>query len=153
MALEPEVTSTTAIKTTETSTSTSSAAETSTTSVAPVPTSTLGFCLKAATPGKPNYGNHAAFAGANVPLILARPTHPTYLKTTRLNLDLTTGAITLNNTNAAGFHLYTPPLGNNDARRAIRSAHSLITADGLFCTNPGGNYTSGSILQCHSDAQ
>ncbi|KAL2129753.1 hypothetical protein VTI74DRAFT_7343 [Chaetomium olivicolor] len=154
-APEPETTSTTVTETTETSTSTTSAAETSTTSAAPQPTAILGFCLKAASSDMPNYGNHIAYTSPYANLVMTKPNNPSFPTWALFNLDLRTGALTLNSTASQVLQAYALGATQDGPYNVIRltSPSTGAATSWLTCSNPDGTYTSGSILKCDAMKQ
>lgn len=157
-SLEPEVTTTsveaetTTTSTLEESTSlepvittTSTTLESTTTSAAPEPTTTvLGFCLKAISADKINYGYHVAGGTTQSNQILQSPSNSVY---NLYNLDVVTGAVTLNNTDP-GKQLYSSSPYTGQVQRTVRFTTGPVTNGALLCSNPSGEYTSGSVLKC-----
>jgi hypothetical protein len=106
----------------------------------------LGFCLKAVTPGVVNYGSRVNFVGVTANLVMAPRTNPSYPNPAYFNLDMSTGALTLNMTAFANYQVYLPGPFDNQNFRVIRV--TTAPANPLTCFNPDGQYTSGSVLKC-----
>ncbi|KAK4032806.1 hypothetical protein C8A01DRAFT_40749 [Parachaetomium inaequale] len=154
---EPETISTSTMTTeivepTETPSETSASmlvAETSTALAGPEPIPTVaGFCIKGATPDTVVYGQRLAALSPNSNLVLASPADPNYGPRMGLfNLDISTGALTLNNTAYEGYQVHAPSQSNNQVFHVIRFT-TAPAASPLTCFNREGRYSSGSILKC-----
>ncbi|KAF7557009.1 hypothetical protein G7Z17_g1075 [Cylindrodendrum hubeiense] len=156
-SIEP-ITTTTALESTTTSaveesttslepviTTTSTALESTTTSATPEPTTTvLGFCIKAISTDKINSGYHVAGGTTQSNQVLQSPSNTVY---NLYNLDVVTGAVTLNNTDP-GKQLYIPTPFTGQNIRVVRFTTAPVTNGAVLCSIPSGDYASGSTLKC-----
>lgn len=133
--------------TTDAPVNTTAEPEDTTASAAPqAAATTLGFCMKFVTPDVGNYNYHVL---AISPLSNQITEAPTGSNFGLYNIDMSTGRVTLDNTDYTGYELYTPPSFANQIQRVIRFTNTLPVPDYPFrCINPEGLYTSGSILKC-----
>ncbi|KPM39124.1 hypothetical protein AK830_g7455 [Neonectria ditissima] len=139
-SLETEIT-TTSLEITTTTTTTS--LESTTTSAAPT-TTVLGFCIKAISTDKANYGYHVS-GGTTVSNQLLQP--PTNAVFNLYNLDVSSGVLTLNNTDP-GKQIYLPSPYSTQNLRVVRFTTAPVTNGALQCSIPSGEYKSGSAIAC-----
>ncbi|KAK5655771.1 hypothetical protein OQA88_5309 [Cercophora sp. LCS_1] len=65
------------------------------------------------------------------------------------NLDTVSGALTLYNAQWAGYHVHAPAPFEGQTIRVIRFVAAVPQgAYPLLCSNPDGQYTSGSLIEC-----